>query len=103
MIISLKLHNLTIVRSVFEEDTKYYPHFLFIYFFLMNVCMSYKDATQYKKISIENRPNYFFNDIINTKCFDPNLLEIHKLSCKSANISIYHIEHMQMKWKVLTL
>ena len=96
MIISLKLHNLTIiVRSVFEEDSKYYP--LFFFFFLVNVCMSYKDATQYKKISIENRPNYFFNDIINIKCFDPNLLEIHKLSCKSANISIYHIEHMQMK------
>ena len=95
MTISLKLRNLTItVRSVFEEDSKYYAHF---FFFLMNVCMSYKDATQYKKISIENRPNYFFNDIINTKCFDPNLLEIHKLSCKSANISIYHIEHMQMK------
>ena len=94
---SLKLRNLTItVRSVFEEDSKYYAHFFF-FFFLMNVCMSYKDATQYKKISIENRPNYFFNDIINTKCFDPNLLEIHKLSCKSANISIYHIEHMQMK------
>ena len=99
MTISLKLHNLTItVRSVFEEDSNYYAHFFFFFFFfLMNVCMSYKDATQYKKISIENRPNYFFNDIINTKCFDPNLLEIHKLSCKSANISIYHIEHMQMK------
>ena len=45
------------------------------------------------KISIKNCPNYFFNDIINI-----NLLEIHKLSCKTANISIYHIiEYMQMK------
>ena len=51
-----------------------------------------------KKISIENRPDYFFSDIINIKSFDPNLLEIHKLSCISANISIYHIiEYIQMK------
>ena len=51
-----------------------------------------------KKISIENHPNYIFNDIINIKSFDPNLLEIHKLTCKSPNISICHIiEYMQMK------
>ena len=49
-----------------------------------------------KKISLKNRPNYFFNDIINIKSFDPNLLEINKLSCKSA-ISICHIEYMKMK------
>ena len=41
----LKLNKLTvIIRSVFEEDNKYYPKFL-----QMNVYMSYKDATQYKK------------------------------------------------------
>ena len=41
----LILHMLTvIVRSVFEEDGKYYPQiFLDEY-----VCMSYKNATQYK-------------------------------------------------------
>ena len=34
MTISLKLHNLTItVRSVFEEDSKYYAHFFFFFFF----------------------------------------------------------------------
>ena len=39
----LKLHMLTvIVRSVFEEDGKYPKKFQ------MTVCMSYKNATQYK-------------------------------------------------------
>ena len=37
----LRLHNLTIiVRSVFQEDNKYYPQV-----FQMNVSMSYKNAT----------------------------------------------------------
>ena len=37
----LKFHNLTIiVRSVFQEDSKYYPQI-----FSMNVCMSYFNAT----------------------------------------------------------
>ena len=48
-------------------------------------------------MGIKNRPYYFFNDMINIKSFDPKLLEINKLSCKSANISIYHIEYMKMK------
>ena len=35
---TLKLHNITIIiRSVFEENGKYYPQA-----FLMNVCMNYK-------------------------------------------------------------
>ena len=50
-----------------------------------------------KKISINNRPYYCFNDMVNIKNFDPRLLEINKLSCKSANINIYHIEYMTMK------
>ena len=42
---TLKLHMLTIiVRSVFEEDGKYYPQFSFS----TNVCMSYKNVTLYK-------------------------------------------------------
>ena len=89
----LKLYKLTtIVRSVFEENNKYYPHF-----FLMKVCMSYKDATQFKKGSIKNRPYYLFNDMINIKNFNPRLLGIDKLSCKIANINTYHIEYMTMK------
>ena len=37
----LKLHNLTIVvRSIFQEDNKFYPNFLFY----INVCVSYKKA-----------------------------------------------------------
>ena len=50
-----------------------------------------------KKFNIKNRPYFYFNDMVNIKSFDPNLLEINKLSCKSANIRIYHIEYMKMK------
>ena len=32
----------------------------------------------FKKINIENRPYYFFSDIINIQNFDPNLLRIDK-------------------------
>ena len=40
----LKLYMLTeVVRSVFEEDGKYYPQF-----FQLNVCMIYKNATKFK-------------------------------------------------------
>ena len=49
-----------------------------------------------KKISIKNRPYYFCHDILNIKSFDPNLLNISKLSCKSANISIYYLECMTL-------
>ena len=36
----------------------------------------------FKKINIENRPYYIFNDMINIKSFDPNLLSIDKISLK---------------------
>ena len=35
--------------------------------------------------------------MFNIKKFDPSLLEINKLSRKSANIIIFHIEYMAMK------
>ena len=35
--------------------------------------------------------------MINIKSFDPKLLEINKVSCKCANISIYHIGYVTMK------
>ena len=50
-----------------------------------------------KEISIKNRRYYFFNDMVNVKSFHLGLLEINKLSCKSANISIYHIGYVAMK------
>ena len=34
----------------------------------------------FKQINIESRPYYFFNDMINIKNFDQNLLSIDKIS-----------------------
>ena len=42
-----------------------------------------------KQIDIKNRTNYFYNDIINVKNFDPVLLKIDKTSYK--DIGIYNI------------
>ena len=50
-----------------------------------------------EEISIKIRRYYFFNDMVNVKHFDLRVLEIRKLSCKSANINICHIEYMTMK------
>ena len=36
-----------------------------------------------KEIIIKNRTYYFFDDMINSKDFDPNLLEIDKKSYKN--------------------
>ena len=38
-----------------------------------------------KQVNIENRPCYFFNDLINIKNFDPNLLSIEEISFKSTD------------------
>ena len=42
-----------------------------------------------KQIEIKNRTYYFYNDIINLKNFDSNLLKIDKKHCK--NIDIHYI------------
>ena len=42
-----------------------------------------------KQINIKNRTHYFFNDMINIKNFNPNLLKVDKTSYK--NIDIYYI------------
>ena len=42
-----------------------------------------------KSINIKNRTYYFFNDMINIKNFDSNLLKIDKESYK--NVDIYYI------------
>ena len=48
-----------------------------------------------KQISIKNRTYYFFNDTINIKDFDPNLIKADKKSYK--NIGIYHIGCITIK------
>ena len=51
----------------------------------------------FKKINIENRPYYFFSDIINIQNFDPNLLRIDKISFKTINAVFYCIKYITMK------
>ena len=48
-----------------------------------------------KEINIKNRTYYFFDDMINIKDFDPNLLKIDKKSYK--NIDIYYMAYITMK------
>ena len=48
-----------------------------------------------KQFNIENRIYYFFNDKINSKSFEPNLLEMEKKLYK--NIDIYFIGHVTIK------
>ena len=50
-----------------------------------------------RQINIKNRPHYFLNDMINIKQFDPNLLDIDKISFKSTDDVIYHNEYITMK------
>ena len=39
-----------------------------------------------KEINIKNQTYYFFNDMINIKDFDPNLLKIDKTSYKNIDV-----------------
>ena len=48
-----------------------------------------------KQFNIENRIYYFFNEKINSKSFEPNLLEMEKKLYK--NIDIYYIGHITIK------
>ena len=48
-----------------------------------------------KQIDIKNRTYYFYNDMINIKKFDSNLLKIDKKSCK--DIGIYNIGYIIIK------
>ena len=48
-----------------------------------------------KQINIKNQTYYFFNDIVDIKDFDTNLIKIDKKSYK--NIGIYHIVYITMK------
>ena len=46
-----------------------------------------------KDINIKNRTYYFYDDMVNIKDFDSNLLKLDKKSFK--NISIYHIGYIK--------
>ena len=49
-------------------------------------------------INIKSRTYYFYNDMINIKDFDSNLLKLDKKSFK--NISIYYIGYIKKKRKI---
>ena len=48
-----------------------------------------------KQINNKNRTYYFYNDMVNIKNFDPNLLKIDKKSYK--NIGIHNIGYIAIK------
>ena len=48
-----------------------------------------------KQINIKNRTCYFYNDMINLKNFEPNLLKIDRKSYK--NVGIYNIGYIIIK------
>ena len=51
-----------------------------------------------KQVNIKNRSDYFFNDMINIKHFDPNLLKITKLSFRGVfSFNIYYAKYITMK------
>ena len=48
-----------------------------------------------KQIDIKNRTYYFYNDMINIKNFEPNLLKIDRKLYK--NIDIYNVGYITIK------
>ena len=48
-----------------------------------------------KQINIKNRAYYFYNDIIDIKTFDSNLLKLYKKSYK--DLDIYNIGYVTIK------
>ena len=48
----------------------------------------------FRQINLENRPYYIFNDMINIKNVDPNLLIIEVISFKSTDTVIYKIKYI---------
>ena len=48
-----------------------------------------------KEIDIKNRTYYFYNDLINIKNFDPNMLKLDKKAV--LNHSIYYIGYVTKK------
>ena len=52
-----------------------------------------------KQINIKNRTYYFYNDIIDLKHFEPNLLTIDKTSYK--NIGVCYIGYITVKKMIM--
>ena len=50
-----------------------------------------------KQMKITNRTYYFYDDMVNIKDFDPNLLKLDKKSFK--NIGVYYIGYITQKDK----
>ena len=48
-----------------------------------------------RQINIENRQNYFFNDMTNINDFDPSLLNIGKVLFKSNELVMYDIKYIK--------
>ena len=48
-----------------------------------------------RQVNIENRQNYFFNDMTNTKNFDPSLLNIEQVSFENNDSVIYEVEYFK--------
>ena len=77
---------------------KYAIYIVYIYWYLKRKYIETSGKMgkeNIKEINIKNRTYYFFDDIINIKNFDSNLLKIDKKSYK--NIDIYHIGCITMK------
>ena len=53
-----------------------------------------------KQINIKNHTYYFFNDMIDIKDFDSNLLKTEKKSYK--NIGTYNIRYITIKKLIIT-
>ena len=51
----------------------------------------------FRQFNRENRPYYIFNDMINIKKFDSNLLRIDKISFKSTDAVVYNTKYTTMK------
>ena len=52
-----------------------------------------------KQINIKNRTYYFYNDIIDLKDFEPNLLRIDRKHCKGINIYCIAINKIPKKYE----
>ena len=50
-----------------------------------------------KEINIKTRPYNFFHDMIDIKNFDLNLLNIDKISIKSAESFIYNVRYITLR------
>ena len=50
-----------------------------------------------KEVNIKSCTYYFSDDMINIRNFDPNLLDIHKLSSETTDEIIYDIKYCDME------